>query len=129
MDLIDLLVSKLDISEEQALGGAGVLFRLAQEKLSSDQFAQIAENVSGMDDIIAAAPVSDGGGLMANLAGMLSAFGGSGKLGALAGLAGDFDKLNIDSSLVNRFISLLVGFIRDQGGDEVGDLLDGVLSS
>jgi hypothetical protein len=30
---------------------------------------------------------------------------------------------------VNRFVSLVVGFVRGRGGDAVGNLLDGVLSS
>lgn len=129
MDLIDLLVSRLDLSEEQARGGAGIVFRLAQRKLSSDEFAQIAEEVSGLDDIIASAPDSEGGGLAAGISDMLSSLRGSGHVGELASLVGEFNQLDIETELVNRFVSLVVGFVRDRGGDGVGNLLDGVLSS
>lgn len=130
MDLINLLVSNLGVSEAQAKGGAGMLFRLAQEKLSPDQFQQVAEKVSGMDDMIAAAPEIEAGGVMGNLGGMMSSIGGeSMKIGALAGLVGGFDKLNIDAGMIGRFVSVVVGFVREQGGDGVGNLLDGVLSS
>lgn len=130
MDLINLLVANLGVSEAQAKGGAGLLFRLARDKLSPDQFQQVAEKVSGVDDMIAAAPAVEAGGMTGNLAGMMSSIGGdSMKIGALAGLVGGFDKLNIDAGMLGKFVSVVVGFVREQGGDSVGNLLDGVLSS
>ncbi len=130
MDLINTLVSNLGVSEEQAKGGAGMLFRLAQEKLSGDQFQQVAEKVSGMDDMIAAAPEAAGGGMLGKLGGMMSSFGGdSMQIGALAGLAGGFKKLDIDAGMVGKFVTVVIGYVREQGGESVGNLLDGVMSS
>lgn len=129
MDLINQLVSNLGISEGQAKGGAGMLFKLAQEKLSGGEFAQIAENVSGVDDMIAAAPATGGGGLMGAVGGALSSFGGgSGQLGALASLAGGFDKLGLDSGMIGKFVPVVLDYVRNQGGDTVANLLKGVLS-
>lgn len=127
MDLIKLLVSNLGVSDEQAKGGAGLLFKLAQDKLGGGDFAQVTENLSGVDDMIAAAP-GTGGGLMGAVGGALSSMGGSGQLGALAGLAGGFDKLGLDAGMIGKFVPLVLGFAREQGGEGVADLLKGVLS-
>lgn len=129
MDLIDHLIARLGLSEKQAMGGAGIVFRLAQRKLSSDQFAQIAQEVSGLDDIIASAPDSGDGGPAGGIGDMLSELRETGQIGELAGLVGDFEKIDIDVGRVNRFVSLVVSFVRGRGGDGVGNLLDGVLSS
>jgi len=129
MDLINQLVSDLGVSKEQARGGAGMLFKLAQDKLSGDEFAQIADKVSGMDDMVSAAPDAAGGGLMGAIGGLMSKMGvGSNNLGALASLAGGFDKLGLDRGMVGKFVPVVLGFVRNQGGDSVGNLLEGVLS-
>jgi len=59
----------------------------------------------------------------------MSSFGGSaGNLGALASLAGGFDKLGLDSGMIGKFVPILLDFVRDRGGDGVADLLGKVLS-
>jgi hypothetical protein len=129
MDLIDHLIARLGLSEAQAMGGAGIVFKLARRKLSHAEFAQIAREVSGLDDIIASAPDSRDGEPVGGISDMLSELRQKGQVGELAGLVGDFEKLDIDVGRVNRFVSLVVGFVRGRGGDAVGNLLDGVLSS
>lgn len=129
MELVSLLVESLGVSEEQAKGGAGLLLKLAQDKLGGGEFAQIAENVSGIEDMLTAAPDEGGGGLMGAVGGLMSSFGGGvGNLGALASLAGGFDKLGLDSGMIGKFVPILLDFVRDRGGDGVADLLGKVLS-
>ncbi|MBT5966668.1 MAG: hypothetical protein HOG60_05100, partial [Gammaproteobacteria bacterium] len=56
--LTETLVSKLGISSAQAEGGAGVIFKAAQEQLDAAQFAQIGAAVPEMDSLLSAAPKS-----------------------------------------------------------------------
>jgi hypothetical protein len=130
MDLINQLVASLGVSEEQAKGGAGMLFQLAKDKLSGGEFAQISDQVSGVDDMLSAAPSAQGGGgLMGALGGAVSSLGGgAGGLGTLASLAGGFDKLGMDTGMIGKFVPVVLDFVRKQGGDSVGRLLEGVLS-
>ena len=76
IELVQQLISNVDVSEEQARGGAGLLFRLLEDKLSQGDFAQVAEAVPNVEDLIASAPESGGsvGGL---LGGVASVLGGS----------------------------------------------------
>ncbi|MBN1929500.1 MAG: DUF2780 domain-containing protein [Chlorobiaceae bacterium] len=126
MELLNMLTSQLNVSEQQASGGAGLLFKLAQEKLSDGEFAQIAAVVRGINDLISSAP--DSGGLASALGGFASSLGGSSaRLGNLASLAGGFSKLNLDAGMITRFIPVVLAFVKSQGGDTVQGLLAKVL--
>ncbi len=129
MDLIATLVEQLGVDEGQAKGGAGLLFKLAQDKLGSGDFAQIADKIPGLDSMMDAAPAeSGGGGLMGAIGGMLGGLGGNaGALGNLASLAGGFDKLGLDSGMVNQFIPVVMKFVQEQGGDDIMGLIQKVM--
>ena len=133
MELIQTLMSNLGIKEDQAKGGAGLLFNFAKEKLGAGDFQQIADKVPGITDLMNQAPKYEGGGgggMMGALGGLASAFGGSaGGIGALAGLAGGFSQLGLDSSMTSKFVPTVLSYVQSQGGDSVKGLLEKVLSS
>ena len=130
MDLIATLVEQLGVDEGQAKGGAGLLFKLAQDKLGSGDFAQLADKIPGLDSMLEAAPAESGGGLMGAIGGMLGGLGGNaGALGNLASLAGDFDKLGLDSGMVNQFIPVVMKFVQEQGGDDIMALIQKVMGA
>jgi len=126
MELINQLVSQLGVSQDQAKGGAGLLFKLAKDKLGGDDFAQVKNAIPGLDDLIGAAPESSGA--MAALGGLASKFGGGGaaKLAGLAGLAGGFSKLNLDKDMIGKFIPTILDFLKSKGGG-AADILAKVL--
>ena len=131
MDLSGQLVSQWGVSQQQAQGGAGLLFSLAKERLGSGEFSKIAQHVDGMDDILGAAPDTGGadGGMLGMLGGLASKFGGGklAELGDLAELAGGFKQLNLDPGMVQQFLPVVVGFLQDKGGSGIVELLQGVL--
>ena len=128
MNLIQLLASNLAITEEQAKRGAGTLFRLAKENLSDDQFRQIEHKVSGVPDMIAAAPITDG--LVHGLGRLISSLGGNSvKAGGFASLASSFEHLDLDPDITGKFVTIVAGFVRQHGGDDLGNLFDSALSS
>ena len=93
MELVQQLLGSLDINEEQAKGGAGLLFKLVQDKLSPGEFDQVARTVPEVGELMDSAPES-GGGLMGALGGLASAFSGKAEvLGNLTSIAGGFSKL------------------------------------
>ncbi|PIE41319.1 MAG: hypothetical protein CSA49_04040 [Gammaproteobacteria bacterium] len=131
MELIETLISQLGIDEDQAKGGAGLLFKLAKDKLASGEFSQIVDKVPGVEDMMNAAPDAEGGagGLMGSIGGMLGSLGGNaGALGNLASLAGGFDKLGLDNSMVSKFIPIVIQFVQEKGGDDLMALLQKVIS-
>ena len=125
MELIQILTSQLGVSDSQAKGGAGLLFKLAKENLGSDDFGKVANTVPGIDGLLSAAPES--GGMSSLIGGLASSFGGSSQLGNLASLAGGFKNLNMDSGLVAQFIPIILSFVQSKGGDVAKGLLEKVL--
>jgi len=126
MELIQMLVQQLGVSEEQASGGAGLLFRLAQEKLSSGEFAQVKDVVPGIENVMSSAP--EAGGLAGALGGLASAFGSGGsQLAGLAELAGGFKNLDLDTGMIGKFIPLVLSYVQSKGGDELKQMLAKVL--
>jgi hypothetical protein len=126
MEILRMLTEQLGVTEEQAKGGAGAIFNLAKEKLGDADFGKVAEAVPGMEELLGAAPASGGlAGVVGGLASKLG--GGAGKLGSLASLAGGFKDLGLDSSMVGKFIPIILSFVQSKGGDSIKSLLAGVL--
>lgn len=126
MELINQLVNSLGISEEQAGGGAGLIFNFAKEKLGGD-FSQITNSIPEVTNLMDKAP-KENGGLGGMLGGITSSLGGSlGDAGDLMSLAGGFSKLNLDSDLIGKFVPIILSFVQGKGGDAVKNLLAGVL--
>jgi len=126
MELVQMLVQQLGVSDEQASGGAGLLFKLAQNKLSSGEFVQVADAVPGIEGLISSAPQA--GGLAGALGGLASSFGGGGgQLAGLAELAGGFKNLDLDSDMIGKFIPIVLSFVQSKGGDTLKQILTKVL--
>ena len=139
MELIQQLVSSLGVNEDQAKGGAGLLFNLAKDKLGAGDFQQLTDKIPGVSDLLGAAPApsaaaSAGGGMMGALGGVASSLGAGGLgdklggLGNLANLASGFSQLGLSSDMVGKFVPVVLSFVQNQGGDSMKGLLEKVMS-
>ena len=129
MELIGLLTQSLGVNEDQAKGGTGLIFQLAKQQLGDSDFAQVANVIPGLDELLGAAPQEETG-VMSAIGGLAGAFGGGGALGKLAGLAslaGGFDQLGLKPDMIGQFVPIILSFVQNQGGDGIKDLLEGVL--
>jgi hypothetical protein len=124
--LIQQLVSQLGIQSDQAKGGAGLLFKLAQSKLGGD-FSKVTAALPEVSDLIRAAPQA--GGAAKLLGGLASALGGSKAegLAGLASLAGGFSSLKLDPAMIGKFIPVVLSFIQSKSGKDVVALVAGAL--
>jgi hypothetical protein len=110
MDLVNSL-TKLGVTPDQAIGGAGALLNLAQGQLSAENFTKVAEAIPNLNTLMEQAKG-------------LGAF--TGQLTDMTGVNTAFEKLGMDKSKVNQFIPEITGFASKNGGEEVGNLLSGV---
>ncbi len=126
MELIQQLVSNLGINEDQAKGGAGLIFKMAKEKLGAGEFGEVAQAVPGIDEMISAAPES---GFLAKAVGSVTSMFGEkgGSLGGMAGVASGFSKLNLKSDMIGKFAPEILSFVQSKGGDTVKQILARVL--
>lgn len=132
-DLIQNLVSQADVDENQAAGGAGLLFKLAKDKLSSGDFSSITSALggSGVEDLISKAPAADSSSTDAGIGGILgtvASMAGFDKLGNLAAIASGFKALNIDPATITKFLPVVLSFVQSKGGDQAKSILENVFS-
>ena len=123
-DLIQMLTSQLGVSGEQATGGAGALFKYAQENLDAEDFATIAQGVPGMDQMIEMAPEPENSSALGKAAGQLGNFDKS--LGGMAGLASSFESLGLNADMVSKFVPIVSDYVGSVSGEQAMALLQGL---
>ncbi len=131
MELVQQLVSNLGVQEDQAKGGAGLILKLAQDKLGGEEFAKVASAIPGSDVLLGSAPSQDaGGGMMGALGGMAAGMMGGGQgaaLGNLMSLAGGFSQLGMDGNMVTKFFPIVLNFVQQKGGADIAGILSKAL--
>lgn len=115
-DLVKQLMEKADVSEDQAMGGAGALFEMAKGELPADDFGKISDAVPGMDDLLGSVP-SIGNNKTSMLGSAAKQLTGMPKVQAA------FDKLGISQDKVAVFTPIIVNYVEEKGGKVLGDML------
>ncbi|MDE3736485.1 MULTISPECIES: DUF2780 domain-containing protein [Pseudomonas] len=124
--LLEQLGGQLQITPEQAIGGAAALFGLARNNLPADQFAQLDQAVPGvgmLTDPNTQGLLSSLGGLLGQQAGSIAGGGLGNQAGVLAGqpmnnmadVSQAFGSLGMDSGLIGQFAPLILSFLGQQG--------------
>ncbi|OKH19101.1 DUF2780 domain-containing protein [[Limnothrix rosea] IAM M-220] len=125
MELISMLTEQLGVSEHQAKGGSGLLFKLAKDQLNNEEFGQIAKVVPHIESLMQTAPPKEDAGMVGMLGGFASSLGGDqmATIGTLAQLAGGFKSLDLDPTMIQKFAPIIMTFLQSEGGEQVKSLL------
>lgn len=121
--IVELLTKQLGVSPDQAAGGAGSIFRTARENMTPQEFATVSQSVPGMDDLLAAAPVTT-----ALPGGIASMAGGSIQLESTTALASAFQRLNLSPDMIGQFIPIIAHSLESTGGSTAAGLLRAALN-
>ncbi len=108
MELIERLTEQLGIHQTQAQGGAGLLFKLAKDKLDTEDFMQMSEFIPSVAYLVDAAPKSGTRELV---------------MGDLGGLVGGFSKLGMESDMVGKFVGVIITASPHESRDEIKGLI------
>ncbi len=119
--LVDILIHRLGVSPQQALGGAGAIFQLAQGKMNPQAFASLSQSIPGMSTMLGAAPAVPASGL--------SSMAGGSSLGGAAALASSFQQLDLSPDMVSKFIPVVTNYVRQTSGQASGNMLQSVLTA
>jgi Protein of unknown function VcgC/VcgE (DUF2780) len=125
MSLTDTLTRQLGISQNQALGGSGAIFKAAQGNMDPQDFTTLSQSVPEMNDMLNAAPEPDSISSMAS--GASSMMGGSDTLNSTASLASSFQQLNLSPDMVGKFMPIVTDYIQNTGGQAAAGLLQSAL--
>jgi len=121
--LVQTLSKQLNVSEDQAAGGAGAIFQYAKGALPGDDYGKVEKAVPEAAELAKKAPPADSSSAVG---GMLGKTGSS--AAGLAGLTSSFEKLGLSSDMVGKFTPIVVNYVDQKGGAQVGDLMRSVLT-
>lgn len=119
-ELIALLSQQLKINEKQAQGGAAILFKAAKDKLGGTEFSKMLGSVPGVESLVKQAPQS--GGLLGGLASLAG-----GNTALLATIVSGFSKLNLSTDQAQKFVPIMLDYLRTKVGPDVVDRLEKTL--
>jgi hypothetical protein len=127
-ELVDLLSKNLGVTGHQAEGGAGVLFKAAQDKLGAGEFGKLLGGVPGISDLMKKAPAAGGGG---GLGGLLGGIAGSmgGNAALIATIVGGFSKLGLSADDAKKFVPVIMQFLQTKVGPDVVKKLQDTLKA
>jgi hypothetical protein len=123
-NLTEHLVQTLNVTTAQAEGGAGLLICMAQHKLNRAEFQQVAETIPAISDIMAKAPRYEARITGPAWSAISRVCGGP---GGLTFLVGAFSLLNLDKTMLPKFVDQILSYFNQEGGIEVEALLRAVL--
>jgi hypothetical protein len=117
--LLTTLGSQLNVTAEQAVGGASAMLGLARNQLSGQDFTELSKNVPGLDQIAGNSALSG----LSGLGGLLG--GGVDKNPLLNGLLGNvkdtkdlnnaFSALGMDTGMIGLFAPVILQYLGQQG--------------
>lgn len=122
-ELIQDLVTKLRVNEQQATTGAAILFKAAQDKLGAPEFKRMLGSVAGVDALLGKAPAPGGAGKL--FGGFAAALGGNAAL--ITTIVGGFSKIGLTTSHAQQFVPVILDHLRGKVGKEITDKLEQTL--
>jgi hypothetical protein len=93
--LTDTLSSELGISKSQASGGVGSILSYAKSSLSGSDYSTLASGIGNSSSFLSAAPSTSKSGY--------------------SGLVSQFSSLGLSSSMIQKFVPIIVGYLTKSG--------------
>lgn len=103
--LVNFLGNRLGVNAQQAMGGVGSIFALAQQRMSPEDFMLINRSVPDMDSYLAAIPESR---FRVQWGGVADTMSGLGSLGS------SFDALGMNPEMAYQFVPLILQYMQQQ---------------
>lgn len=124
--LVNTLVNQLGVNQQQAMGGVGSIFSLAQQRMNPTDFMQLRGNVPGIDQYMSAVPEPSSSSLLIGSAADMLGGQASG-LGNLASLVSSFQTLGMNSNMITQFVPVVLQYVQGQSGAGMMSLLQNAL--
>ena len=124
--LIDALMQKLGVTQEQAQGGSGAIFQAAKQHMGADDFSQLSQSVPEMDKMLEAVPEQSTA--EKSVTGALSSIMGDDEtVNTATSLISAFQKLDLSQDMIPQFTPIVVDYVKQTGGEHLANLLQAAL--
>jgi len=119
-DLVNQLVGKLGVSQDQALGGLGSIFSAVKDNTDESNFGMFKDALPNLDKYLDAVPKQDS--LLGGVGSMLG--GDAKKLAGMAMLQKSFKKLGLDEDTLSKYLPIVVAYVQEKGGDKLKNIFN-----
>jgi Protein of unknown function VcgC/VcgE (DUF2780) len=126
MELLPAITQNLGVTDQQASGGLGSLFQLAQNTLGEGDFSTLSDAVPNMQDLLGAAPEvsADAGtgdnGLVGNLLNTAGQYSDTVKTANM--VVQQFEALGLDPAMIPQYVQTINNFLQSTSGQQTVDL-------
>lgn len=127
-ELTNLLVQRLGVTPQQAMGGAGALLQIAKTRMSSEAFEKLSTQVPDMQQLLSAVPVPKPQSGLGGLAGKLGSLAGNSSIGTALTAVSIFQQLGMKPETMEKFVPVVVDYARGNTDDAIANGLKAALS-
>jgi hypothetical protein len=128
-ELTNVLVQQLGVTQQQAMGGAGALLQIAKTRMNPEAFAKLSQQVPDVSQLLSAVPALQSQSGLGGLAGKLGGLAGGSSIGTALTAVSIFQQLGMKPETMQKFIPVVVDYVRGNTGDAIAGGLNAALST
>jgi hypothetical protein len=127
-ELTNVLVQRLGVTPQQAMGGAGALLQIAQTRMNPEAFAKLSQQVPDVSQLLSAVPALQPQSGLGGLAGKLAGLSGDNSISTALTAVSLFQQLGMKPETMQKFVPVVVDYVRGNTGDAIAGGLNAALS-
>ena len=128
-ELTNLLVQRLGVTRQQAMGGAGALLQVAKTRMNPEAFAKLSTQVPDVQQLMAAVPALKQQSGLGGLAGKLASLSGDNSISSLITAVSIFKQLGMKPETIQKFAPVVVDYVRGNTNEAIAGGLKAALST
>lgn len=128
-ELTNLLVQRLGVTPQQAMGGAGALLQVAKTRMNPEAFAKLSTQVPDVQQLMAAVPALKQQSGLGGLAGKLASLSGENSISSLITAVSIFKQLGMKPETIQKFTPVVVDYVRGNTDEAIAGGVKAALST
>jgi hypothetical protein len=128
-ELTNLLVQRLNVTPQQAMGGAGALLQIAKTRMNPDAFAKLSTQIPDVQQLLSAVPTLKQQSGLGGLAGKLGGLAGNSSIGTALTAVSIFQQLGMKPETMEKFVPVVIDYARGNTDDAIAGGLKAALST
>lgn len=127
-ELTNLLVQRLGVTPQQAMGGAGALLQVAKTRMNPEAFANLSQQVPDVQKLLSAVPALQPQSGLGGLAGKLAGLSGDSTISTALTAVSIFQQLGMKPEQMQKFVPVVVDYVRGDTNAAMADGLNAALN-
>lgn len=128
-ELTNLLVQRLGVTPQQAMGGAGALLQIAKTRMNPQAFERLATQVPDVQQLLSAVPALKPQSGLGGLAGKLGGLAGDSSIGTALTAVSIFQQLGMKPETMQKFVPVVIDYARGNTDEAIVGGLKAALST